>query len=81
MSHPLDPKVDKGAMAPSSGLRQVLHMGKELTSKETSSRLWYGSGGDEALRRSLHLEHQNPIADPQAPSCISALQALVWKLV
>ena len=81
VSHPLDPKVGRGGMAPSSRLWQVLHIGKELSSNETSSRLWYCSGGEEALRRSLHLEHQNPTADPQAASCISALQALVWKLV
>ena len=75
VSQVLDPKAGSGGIAPSSRLRQVLHMGKELSSKVTSLRVWKIGGGDADLRRSLHLEHQKPIADPQEASCISASQA------
>ena len=75
MSQDLDPNTGSEGIAPSSRLRQVLQVGKALTSRSTSLKMWKLGGGDADLRRSLHLEHQKPIADPQAASCISALQA------
>ena len=80
MSQVLDPNVGNEGMALSRRLWQVVHVGKALSSSVTSLRVRLVDGGDAALRRSLHLVHQKPIAEPHEASCISALQASEWKL-